>query len=734
MMPSQAVETPTASQYFRVELAEGVATVRLDVPGEPVNTLFPALATDFDALLRSFETDDRVKAVVLASGKKDGFVAGAKIEMLQQVKTAAEAEALGRAAAAGFDRLERWGKPVVAAIHGAALGGGLEWALACHYRIATDDPKTQLGLPEVQLGVIPGAGGTQRLPRLVGIATALDLILAGKTVRAKKALKLGLVDELVPPALLLDVARDRARALASGRLRRGAGRNRPKGLEAVQKLALEENALGRAVLFRQAREQLLAKTKGHYPAPLRALEVVKHGYEHGFAKGLEAEAKAFGELAVSDVAKRLMEIFFATTALKKDPGTDAPDAKPRKVERVGVLGGGLMGSGIAYVTTNAGVPVRIREKDDAAVARALGAVRTVYDERVKKKTLERLERDERMRLLTATTDWSGFAAADVLIEAVFEDLGLKQEMVRAFEAVNDHGIFASNTSSIPITRIAEGAKRPESVVGMHYFSPVNKMPLLEIIVTAKTSPEATATAVALGKKQGKTVIVVHDGPGFYTSRILAPYMNEAAWLLVEGSRIEDLDRALVRYGFPVGPITLLDEVGIDVGAKVAKILHGAFGERMDPPGSLQQVVDAGRLGRKNKKGFYTYDASLTLSLSKRGKKKEVDQTVYDLLPGGRSRKSFTDGEIAERVSLQMINEAIRCLGEGILRSARDGDVGAVFGLGFPPFRGGPFRAADAMGTATLLEKIEKLRGRFGVRFEPAPLLVEHGRDNRPFHG
>jgi 3-hydroxyacyl-CoA dehydrogenase/enoyl-CoA hydratase/3-hydroxybutyryl-CoA epimerase len=328
-----------------------------------------------------------------------------------------------------------------------------------------------------------------------------------------------------------------------------------------------------------------------------------------------------------------------------------------------------------------------------------------------------------MRLLTATTDWSGFAEVDVLIEAVFEDLVLKREMVRAFEAVNDRGIFASNTSSIPIGQIAEGAKRPEQVLGMHYFSPVNKMPLLEVIVTPRTAPEATATAVALGKKQGKTVIVVGDGPGFYTSRILAPYMNEAAWLLVEGAAVEDLDRALTRYGFPVGPITLLDEVGIDVGAKVAKILHGAFGERMDPPGSLQQVVDAGRLGRKNKKGFYTYD----------GKKKEVDPTVYDLLPGGRTRKRIAEAEIAERVALQMINEAIRCLGEGILRSARDGDIGAVFGLGFPPFRGGPFRAADTMGTATLLSRIEKLRERFGVRFEPAPLLVEHGRTNRPFH-
>jgi 3-hydroxyacyl-CoA dehydrogenase/enoyl-CoA hydratase/3-hydroxybutyryl-CoA epimerase len=383
-----------------------------------------------------------------------------------------------------------------------------------------------------------------------------------------------------------------------------------------------------------------------------------------------------------------------------------------------------MGSGIAYVTVNAGLPVRLREKDDAAAGRALGAVRGILDERVTRRSIDRLVRGERMSLLTTTIDWSGFAAVDVLVEAVFEDLALKQEMVRAFEAVNGHGIFASNTSSIPIGEIALASKRPEAVVGMHYFSPVHKMPLLEIIATPRTSKETIATAVALGKRQGKTVIVVGDGPGFYTSRILGPYMNEAAHLLGEGAAIDALDHALVAFGFPVGPIMLLDEVGIDVGEKVGKILHGAFGARMAPPESLHEVVSAGRLGRKNGKGFYTYG----------GKEKRVDETVYDLLPGGRSRKPIEASELRDRVVLQMVNEAIRCLGEGILRSPRDGDVGAVFGLGFPPFLGGPFRWADAIGTRALLDRMEALRARHGERFEPAPLLVERGRTNAPFHG
>jgi len=723
MMPAEKI----VRSFFRVTSEDGVATCFLDVPGEPVNTLSQEVGAELTEILHALAQDPAVRAVVIASAKRDGFIAGAKIDMLQKLRGAAEAEALSLAAQRDFDELERFGKPVVAAIHGACLGGGLELALACRWRIATDDKKTQLGVPEVQLGLIPGAGGTQRLPRLVGIAAALDLILTGKSLKARKALKLGLVDEVVPPPILLEVAKKRARELASGAVRRevlaGVDKLRKGGVGALQKMALEENAFGREILFREARRKLLKKSGGHYPAPEKALDAVKHGYDKGFTRGLEREARAFGDLAVSDVSKRLIDIFFATTALKKDSGVDDPSVKPRKVERVGVLGGGLMGSGIAFVTVGAGLPVRVREKDDLAAAKAFGNVRALLDERVKRRSIDKVERQATMRLLTATTDWSGFQGLDLLIEAVFEDLALKQEMVRAFEKVNARGIFASNTSSIPITRIAEASSRPEAVLGMHYFSPVQKMPLLEVIVTPKTAPQVTATAVAVGKKQGKTVIVVNDGPGFYTSRILTPYMNEAAELLVEGAAVEDIDGALVAFGMPVGPITLLDEVGIDVGAKVGKILHQAFGERMAPPKALEQVIADGRLGRKSKKGFYTYGK----------KKKEVDETVYDLLPGGKARKKVRREEITERVVLQMVNEAIRCLGEGILRSPRDGDVGAIFGLGFPPFLGGPFRYADGIGPKALLERIERWHDKFGDRFEPAPLLVEQARAEKKFY-
>src|SRR5437870_5048689 len=423
---------------LRIETGpDGVALVLYDVPGEAVNTLRHGFQEEFEAAFGRLAEDSAVKAILLASAKPDSFVAGADIEMLSRIKTAAEASALARGGQQAMQRLEDLGKrkPVVAAIHGPALGGGLELALAATYRIATEDRKTQLGQPEVQLGLMPGAGGTQRLPQLIGIAQALDLILSGKSVRAQKARKLGLVDELVPRAILLELARRRARELAAGELK--IERNKveltlPKLLrtDVLQQLALEDNPVGRRILFQQARRALLAKTHGHYPAPERALEAIRIGVEKGPGEGCRAEATFFGELVVGDVSRRLVEIFFATQALKKDTGVDDPSVKPRKVEKVGVLGAGLMGAGIAYVTAEAGIPVRVKDKDDAALGRGLKQIAGILDERVKRRRLTRREREEKMALITGTTDYSGMKNADVVIEAVFEDIKLKQQTLR----------------------------------------------------------------------------------------------------------------------------------------------------------------------------------------------------------------------------------------------------------------------------------------------------------------
>ena len=721
-----------ATKTLHVETRpDRVAVVRIDVPGESANSLRADFAEEFTDCLSKLRDGDGVDAVVLTSGKPGTFIVGADINMLSAVRTADDGAAISRAGQEANDLLESFELPVVAAIDGPCLGGGLEVALACRARVATDSSATRLGLPEVQLGLLPGAGGTQRLPRTIGVQAALDLMLTGRHVDGRRAKKLGLVDDVVPEAILVEVAGRHALRLA----KEGSEKTRPEGRrladwfgkEEIQEFALADNPVGRKVLFDQARKKLLAKTKGNYPAPERILDVVRVGLAKGIAAGLEEERRAFGELSVSPESAQLLSIFRATQALKKDSGVKDQTVEPGPVNKVGVLGAGLMGAGIAYVTVaNAGAAVRLKDRDYEGALGGMAYVRRLVDKRVKRRRLTRAEADRQMSLVTATIDYRGFRDCDIVIEAVFEDLELKHRVLAEVEAVvHERAIFASNTSSIPISRIAERSARPDRVIGMHYFSPVEKMPLLEIITTDQTSPEVTAACVALGKRQGKTVIVVSDGVGFYTSRILAPFLNEAAFVLAEGVPIDVIDEALTDAGFPVGPIKLTDEVGIDVGEKVGRILRDEFGERLAPPEGTARLLADGRKGRKSGRGFYSYDGD-----DKNARR--VDDTVYAVL-GVQPTKTMDAAEIVERCMLQMVNEAARCLGEGVLRSPRDGDVGAVFGLGFPPFLGGPFRYADALGVTNVVQKLERFRDRLAPRFEPAPILLDMAKDERRFY-
>lgn len=706
---------------------DGVAVLVMDVPGEPMNTLKEDFVDTFDAVFSEVENDPNVKAVVLTSGKKDSFIAGANIDMLNAVESVDDGVRISKAGHGAMARIEGFPKPVVAAIHGVALGGGLEVALACHARVASDSSKTKLGLPESQLGLLPGAGGTQRLPRLIGVQPALDMMLTGKQVPAKKARKLGLVDDVVPQSVLIETAAALALSQIGRKPKRESFIDQLKDKEAITEFALAKNPIGRKVLFDQARKQLHKQTRGNYPAQDLIIDVVKAGLEGGFEAGLDAEARGFAHLLTTREAENLMSIFFGTTALKKDTGVDDPNVKPRPIRKVGMLGAGLMGAGIAYVTTAlAKTPVRLKDRDSDGVLAGLRYVRDIIDGRVKRKRLSPQAADQLMLQTTGTTTYDGFQDADVVIEAVFEDLSLKQQMVRDVEENGkDDVIFASNTSSLPITKIAEASKHPETVIGMHYFSPVHKMPLLEIIVTDKTADWVTATCVELGKQQGKHVIVVRDGVGFYTSRILSPMMNEAAHLVAEGVPIEKIDRAMLDWGFPVGPIKLTDEVGIDVGSKVGKIMVDAFGERMAAPDGMQKLMADERYGRKNGRGFYKYGDK---------KNKGVDESVYEVLGVTPDNKTISEEDIAWRCALQFVNEACRCFGEGIVRSARDGDIGAVFGLGFPPFRGGPFRFVDQVGAKEVLGRLRELEKQIGPRFSPAPVLEEIARSGQTFHG
>ncbi len=709
--------TPTA---LTLTIEDGIAIITFDLPNEPVNKFSASVIAEFDAILSRFEADQSIMAAVLISGKRDNFIAGADIDAFLEFESAKDAET---ASAQGHRAMARIGKsraPIVAAINGACLGGGLEAALACAYRIAGDSPKTVLALPEVQLGLIPGAGGTQRLPRTIGLQGALDMILTGKNIRAKKALQIGLVDELVHPGILREIAIQRAREIASGSLRHEEKKHGAK------ELVLEDNPIGRAMVFRQAREMTLKKSRGNYPALLAALAAVSAGYhgtpEHGFAE----EARLFGEMAASAVSKELIFLFFATTSLKKDSGVagDAPAALP--VNKLGVLGTGFMGAGIAAVAVMQGVPVRFKDTQYEQVGRGIAAVRDVLKDRLTRRLITHQQYQDQLSLVSGTVDYTGFGNASLVIEAVFEDLAVKHQVLAELEPLlGPKAIFATNTSTIPIARIAAGARRPERVIGAHFFSPVHKMPLLEVIVTPQTASDVVTMTVAFGRKLGKTVIVVNDAPGFFVNRILAPYMNEAGRMLDEGVAVEAVDRALLDFGFPVGPITLLDEVGLDIAGKSGAIMAAAFGSRLQPTQSFSKALAAGRLGRKNKKGFFQYD--------EQGKKGGVDESIYELLPTGSRRTEMPKADIQRRCALAMANEAARCLEEGIIRAPRDGDIGAVFGIGFPPFRGGPFRYIDAVGAADVVKQLEALNAQHPGRFEPCALLVRMAKDGARFY-
>ncbi len=717
-------ESNNMSTFTLIRQDNGIAHLVMDVIGESMNTLKAEFSEEIDNVLKEIRNDNTIKGIVLLSGKTDSFVAGADINMLASCQSASEATALSRQGQMIFDQIENLSIPVVAAINGACLGGGLELAMACHARICSDSGKTALGLPEVQLGLLPGSGGTQRLPKLVGIQKALDMMLTGKQLRAKQALKAGLVVDVVPNSILVSSAENLVLA-AEGKASKIKKNHRK--ISTLDK-ALEGNAVGRKVIFSQATKSVLAKTKGNYPSPLKIIDCVRTGVEKSSERGYQTEADHFGELVMSPESAQLRQIFFATTDMKKEEGIEGVTAAP--IKHVGVLGGGLMGGGIAFVTaTKANVDVRIKDISQQGISHALKYGFDILNKKVKRRFMPKSEMQKQLAMITGCTDYSGFKNVDMVIEAVFEDLSLKQKMVEDMESIcSEQTIFASNTSSLPIGKIADKALRPENVIGLHYFSPVDKMPLAEIIAHDKTSDQTISTTVAFAKKQGKTPIVVQDKAGFYVNRILAPYMNEAALILLEGESIGKLDKALVNFGFPVGPMQLLDEVGIDIGSKIGPILQAELGERFAPPEAFNKLIADKRLGKKVQKGFYLYK-------DKNGKKvtkKLVDESVYSLL-NITIKDQKTNYELVQRCVFMMLNEAARCLDEGIIRNARDGDIGAIFGIGFPPFLGGPFHYMDSLGAETLVSKLNLWSTEHGERFKPCQALVTMAETGKKFY-
>lgn len=703
---------------FTKRVSNRIAWLELNVADSSVNKITRSVREELRDLIESLSVDDEVRAAILISRKPDHFIAGADVREFADLKTRTEALNLVRDGQELLNRFETIGKPIVAAIHGACVGGGLEAVLACTYRVATSHAKTKLGLPEVRIGVLPAAGGCQRLPRLIGVRHALDMILTGKSLSAGQAFRRGLIDELVHPSILDAVALKAAERMATG----WRPKRRQFGLSA---LAVDRNPLGRKTVFAKARKSVLAKTGGNYPANMAALEAVEHGLQYGLTAGLEHEAAHFSELAVGEVSKNLVQIFFAGTALKRDSGAADDQPEPRPISNMAVVGSGFMGSAIAGVAVaQTAVDVRLKDADLAQVAKGIKSARGHLESRLQRDRISEFEYRRLESLLSGGTDWAGFLRADLVVEAVPEKLDLKLRVLDELEPnIRPDCVIVSNTSTIPISRIAEAAQNPHRVVGMHFFSPVAKMPLVEVVAHAQTAPWVVATVASFGRAMNKTVLVVKDSPGFWVNRILAPYLREAWLLLEEGVEAEILDSAMTEFGFPVGPVTLLDEIGLDVVLESSEAMHEAFGERMKPLAGVARMVNEGRLGRKSDGGLFQY---------RRGKKRRIDASAYELI-GVRECPPVPADDVADRLVFSMLNEAAVALEENVVRSPRDGDLGAIYGAGFPPFRGGPLRHLDALGQSNAVATLARLSESYGDRFTAAPSLDQMAKGNDCFY-
>lgn len=717
--------SPGAAFDLKLE-DDGLATLTFDLPGEKVNKFSRAAIRELAEMLLKLDREPRIRALLVRSGKPDTFIAGADVKEFVSTPPA-EAQDSVRAVQALFEQLAHLPYPTVAAVNGACLGGGTELALACDYRVMSDAKKAQIGLPEVKLGIFPAWGGCTRLPRVVGLQKALDMILTGKTLDARRAKKIGLVDAAIPAAIFDETARRFAR----GKLGEPKPRER-RGDRGLADLALEGNPLGRKVVFAKARQALMKQTAGRYPAPLEALAVIEEGYGKPVSVGLELEAKHIANVFGGPVQKNLLNLFFLTEEIKKETGVDDPSVRPRSVSRVGVLGAGLMGGGIAQLAADKGLPARMKDIEPNALAHGFAAAAAVWrawkEKSGKRRRMAPFEMAAKMRLLSGTLDYSGFARCEVTIEAVVEKLGVKRSVLAEWEArVPDSAIFASNTSTLPITEIAAGSKVPSRVVGMHFFNPVHRLPLVEVIRGRETSDETVATIFALAKALGKTPIVVKDSPGFLVNRILAPYLAEAVRIVLEGARIEDVDRAMKEFGMPVGPIALLDDVGLDVAVKACDVLAPAYPDRISQAVAQTALVADGRLGRKAGKGFYEYDAPG----GKRGEPAKESYAILGVEP--KEDPPFTGMEIEDRLVLPMINEAAFCLEEGVVGKPSRLDLAMIFGTGFPPFRGGLLRHADEIGLAEVAGKLARLAERYGPRFAPAPLVQHLARSGGGFY-
>lgn len=699
---------------------DGIGLLYFDVKGSKVNKFSTTVMEELEQITQQLK-QETLSCLLLLSGKKSNiFIAGADINEIKDLTDPQLGYNAGRRGQDIFDSFANFSYPTIAVIDGQCLGGGTELSLACTYRLASDSPDTKISLPEVQLGILPGWGGTQRLPKLIGIQRALDIILSGKRLNAKRALRAGLVDKIIAKEWLLEGAIKFAEEIITGKTAQIIERRKPKG---AANLLLEKTAVGRKVIFSQARKMVLSKTGGHYPAPLKAIDVIQKTYGMSLKKGLQVEAKALGELIVTPICKSLVQIFFWTEEIKNENGTDKKTVKTKQVDQAAILGAGVMGGGIAQLFASRSIDVRVKDITHNALTKAYQQAAEILKKKLKRRRLTKEQYRETMHRITGTTDYSGFKKCDLVVEAIVEDLNIKRTVLAEVEAeVEKETVIASNTSSLLIDDMAEALKIKKRFVGMHFFNPVHKMPLVEIVRGAKTSDQAVATLFELCKRTGKTPIVVNDGPGFLVNRLLVPYMVEAISLLEEGHSIKKIDGVMKKFGMPMGPIELFDEVGLDVAHKVSKILMETMADRMADSDLIERLTKAERLGKKNGLGFYKYE----------GRKKIYDDSIEHFITV-KEKTEISDENLTKRMVYPMINEAARCLDEKIITKSRDVDVGMIFGTGFAPFRGGLLKYADSQGIDEVIEHLNDFKRQFGDRFEPCSYLISLHANNSCFY-
>lgn len=715
------------AKNLQFKIQDDIAYITFNINDEKVNKLSEKILTEFDNILNKIQTNDKFKALVISSAKKDIFIAGADINEIKEIKSKKTAIKKVTEAHNIFFKLENLSIPTICLINGACLGGGLEFALSCRYRIAVNNPKTKLGLPEVNLGIFPGFGGTQRLPRLVGLEHSLRIILSGKPIDSGKSYKIGLVDYVTNEEFIVENLNNFLEEIFNNNFDNKFLKKRRRSLK--RRIIIEAFLQKKRLIFYFAQKNLVKQTKNFYPAPFAALKVIKNTYnKRNKIDGCKIEAKEFSKLVIGRVSKNLIHLFFATEDIKKRYRVK----NNIKITQAGLIGAGIMGGGIAFILSKIDIRVRIIDISNRAIATGYMQCLKIYNQLLKIKKISKNQISQKINKVDHDLTYKNLKSSEIVIEAIVENIDIKKSTFKELENfVSKNCIIASNTSSLSINEMSKSLKNPERFAGMHFFNPVNRMPLVEIIRGDNTSQKTIDKIVSLTFDMGKTPVVVKDVAGFLVNRILLPFINESGFLLEEDGDIKKIDKIISDFGMPMGPFILSDIVGIDVGYKVASSLFESYGKRMKVCNILSKISENKNfLGKKSNLGFYKY--------TENGKNIGINPQINNILDKisiskKLPNKSLPKEEIIERSMLIMINEASRCLEEKVVETVVELDIAMIFGTGFPPFRGGLLKYADVIGSKRIVEKLKKYQKTCGSRFTPSKLLLQMSKTNEGFY-